>query len=96
MSAKVKSELADLFGVNTSSVTVERTSSHIIATVDLYSWNHDGNAKPFTLKQMMALPAILGTEHIDFGHEAGVEGRTAESGSWGHYDKLVITARIEP
>ena len=54
------------------------------------------NVRPLSRGQMMALPAILGTEHIDFGHDAGVEGRTAESGSWGHYAKLVITARGVP
>jgi len=93
MTTEIKEKLSALFEVNPSDVDVERVGPELRATVDLYSLDHDSNAKPFTLKQMMALPAILGTEHIDFGHDAGSRG--SESGSWGHYDKLVITARIE-
>lgn len=89
---ETRTKLAELFGTkldsHESDVMIDVRNG--FRRITIFRDGYDG--VPFTFAQMMQLPAILGTEHLDFtadGHKHG----TDQSGSYGHYAELVIVAK---
>lgn len=90
----MKAKLAGVFGVKPWQVGVSRDGKNIVATIESADPEDAGKGVAFTFAQMMQLPAIFGTEHIDFGNESGSSHGSSWTGSYGHYNRLVITARL--
>lgn len=79
------SGLAKLFGAR---VTGRRVGNTIEYTVE-----RDGQDGQFTFAQMAALPAIVGSEHIDFRTESGHSMGSSWTGSYGHFNNLIIVVK---
>lgn len=88
MSGGVRERLAAVFGVGVDDVIVSDSGAVVEALI-----KSEREEQSFTYAQMAQLPAILGTEHIDFATESGSYQGSSWTGSYGHWNNLIITAR---
>lgn len=86
----ISNAVAAIFGEPRPHVRTTREGRVITVTVE----NEDTESRPFTLAQMMQLPAILGTEHLNFRNESGHSSGSSWTGDYGHYNNLVIEATL--
>jgi hypothetical protein len=82
---EARNGLAELFG---TSVQVARLGPNVEYTVC-----RDDDCGEFTFAQMMALPSIVVSEHIDFRTESGHSTGSSWTGEYGHYNNLIITVK---
>lgn len=85
---QMETELAGVFAVGPWDVTVRINGNEIGARID------GDESRPFTFAQMAQLPAIFGTEHINFGGAHGASHGSSWTGQYGEWEALIITATL--